>query len=399
MGTFPLVSLFSNSIPNSQTIYVRVFNSTTQCVNGISTFDVIVNPEPTTENVSNLSYCDDDSDGDDTNGFVQNIDLDSQIPGILGPLQDINDYTVTFHENQMDATSGVSALTSLYSNTTAHQQTIYVRVMNNATGCVNDDFTFDVIVDPLPDFRVTSPQIVCLNGPSLTIGPEGPAAVYDYVWTDPNGNMIISQDITITSGGLYTVTATTTDGTSCSRTREIQVDESIIATITEDDVTIVDDSDNNSITIDPTNLGIGDYEYALTNENGIFVYNYQDDPFFENLEGGFYNILVRDKNGCGTAPFLVSIVAFPKFFTPNNDRINDTWKVKGADSRFFPNSQIHIFNRYGKLIARLEIDGDGWDGTYNSKALPSDDYWFDINLIDGNGILVNRKGNFSLLRK
>ncbi len=51
------------------------------------------------------------------------------------------------------------------------------------------------------------------------------------------------------------------------------------------DVTIVDDSDNNSITIDPTNLGIGDYQYALIDEDGIQT-SFQDLPFFENLHRG-----------------------------------------------------------------------------------------------------------------
>jgi len=248
---------------------------------------------------------------------------------------------------------------------------------------------------------VVKPQIVCLNGPVLTIGPENATAVYDYVWTDPSGNNIISENINISSGGLYTVTATTTDGTSCSRTREIQVDESIIATLTQEDVTIVDDSENNSITIDPTSLGIGDYEYALVDENDNFIRNYQDDPFFENLGGGFYVVLVRDKNGCGTASFLVSVIEFPKFFTPNNDGLNDTWAIKGADSRFFPNSQVYIFNRFGKVVAEIDIDGDGWDGTFNSNLLPSDDYWYNVTLIpsDTTKPTINKKGNFSLLRK
>ena len=255
-GALPLGSPFSNSVPFSQIIYARVYNSLTGCSNGISNFNAIVNPEPTTENASNLSYCDDDLDGDDTNGFVQNIDLDSQITEILGPLQDPDDFNVTFHETQMDATDGTDALSSPYTNTLANQQTIYVRVENKDTQCVNDDFTFDVIVNPLPEFTVTSPQIVCLSGPDLTIFVENPAAVYDYVWTDPSGNEIIGSQITISSGGLYTVTATTTNGTGCTRTREILVNESSVATITDADVTIVDDSDNNSITIDPTNLGI-----------------------------------------------------------------------------------------------------------------------------------------------
>ena len=404
-GSFPLGltgnRLFSNSVPFSQIIYVRVFNSDTGCANGISNFNVIVNPEPTTENASNLSYCDDDDDGYDTNGFVQKIDLDSQITEILGPLQDPDDFNVTFHETPTDATNGMGALPSPYTNTTANKQTIYVRVENKDTECVNDDFTFDVIVNPLPEFTVTSPQIVCLSGPSLTLFTEFPDAVYDYVWTDPNGVEIgYDDEITIKSGGLYSVTATTTNGTNCSRTKEILVNESIIATITDADVTIVDDSDNNSITIDPTNLGIGDYQYALINEKNGMTTAFQDTPVFENLAGGFYTIVVQDKNGCRPdANLMVSVIEYPKFFTPNNDGKNDTWAIIGANSRFYPSAQINIFNRFGKIVAQIEVDNPGWDGTYGGKRLPSDDYWFSIMLVDRNGNARERKGNFSLLRR
>ena len=211
--------------------------------------------------------------------------------------------------------------------------------------------------------------------------------------------MIVGSQISITTGGLYLVTGTTVDGTNCSRTREIQVNESIVATITDANVTIVDDSENNSITIDPTDLGIGDYEYALEDENGQILFTYQDSPVFENLPGGFYTILVRDKNGCGEVSLDVSVVEFPSFFTPNNDGINDTWAIRGANSTFFPDSEVNIFNRFGKVVAQIEIDNPGWDGTFNGKTLPSDDYWFAIRLIDRNGILRERKGNFSLLRR
>ena len=41
-------------------------------------------------------------------------------------------------------------------------------------------------------------------------------------------------------GGTYYVTATTTDGTNCSRTLSIEVEESEIATVTLDDITVQD---------------------------------------------------------------------------------------------------------------------------------------------------------------
>ena len=386
---------------SEEKLFIRIIDisSPSRCVFDQSTVTIIVYPEPTAVEPPNQPYCDDDADGDDTNGFVQNINLDALILDILGPSQSIGDFTVTFHEDPLDLPAGGNALITPYANTQQDRQTIYVRVENNDTGCVNDDITFEVIINPLPAFKVTSPQIVCLSGPPLTLFVENPATVYDYVWTAPNGNEFISEEITIESGGLYTVTATTTNGTDCSRTREIQVNESIVATITDADVTIVDDSENNSITIDPTNLGIGDYQYALINEDGIQT-SFQDIPLFENLTGGFYTIVVEDKNGCRpNATLEISVIEYPKFFTPNNDGINDTWAIKGANSTFYPNAQINIFNRFGKVVAQIEVDTPGWTGTYGGKTLPSDDYWFSIVLVDRNGNARERKGNFSLLRR
>ena len=400
-GTNSLVSPYENIIPNRETIYVRVLNSVTGCTNGISNFDVIINPEPTFEAVSNLSYCDDAQDGDDTNGIIQSIDLESQIPGLLGAAQDPDDFNVTFHLSATDASSGDNLLDSPYTNSNS-TETIFVRIQNKRTSCINDDATFDIIVNPLPDFNVTSPQIVCLNILPLNIAVENPQDVYSYRWINENGEVISTNDnVDVSIGGIYSVTATMTNGTNCARTRTIQVNESIIASFTEDDVTIIEDSDNNSISINNVNgnLGIGQYEFALEDEDGNNIRNYQDDPLFENLDGGIYNILVQDKNGCGVAELLVSLVTYPKFFTPNNDGNNDAWILKGANLEFYPESDISIFNRFGKLVAKIPIDSQGWDGTYNGKLLPSDDYWFTITLIDRFNNQKKKTGHFSLLRR
>jgi len=55
---------------------------------------------------------------------------------------------------------------------------------------------------------------------------------------------------------------------------------------------------------------------------------------------------------------------------------------------------VNIFNRYGKLIISLDNNSIGWDGTFNGKPLPSDDYWFEAKFIDGKTF----KGHFSLIR-
>jgi gliding motility-associated-like protein len=147
------------------------------------------------------------------------------------------------------------------------------------------------------------------------------------------------------------------------------------------------------------------YQYAILNTDNntrIPFAGFQDTPLFENLEGGIYKIIVNDKNGCAPdATLLISVIQFPKFFTPNGDGKNDTWVIKGANKTFYPNSSIRVFNRFGKLVAQIPIDGDGWNGTYNGKKLSSDDYWYTITFIpaDLTKPTINKKGNFSLIRK
>ena len=409
-GDNTLRTPYTNSTPNRETIFVRVYDSATRCANGISNFDVLVNPEPVFTRVSNLSYCDNDLDGDAANGIVQNIDLESQIPLLLGASQDPDDYTVTFHHSQTEATSGNLPIASPYANSET-TETIYVRVQNRATSCINDDATFDIIVNSLPEFNVTSSQILCLNDLPKNIFVENPEAIYNYEWQDASGNAIGDEDnLDITTGGSYTVTATTTNGTNCSRTATIKVTESNPAVLLNRYITIVDEGNNLgsernlSIVIDvvTNDLGPGDYQFALKNDDENTTTLFQDEPLFENLEGGIYTLIVNDKNGCSpNATLQVSVLQFPEFFTPNGDGKNDTWKIKGANKTFYPNSSINIFNRYGKLVAQLPIDAKGWNGTYNGKKLSSDDYWYNTTLIpaDTTKQAINKTGNFSLLRK
>ena len=262
--------------------------------------------------------------------------------------------------------------------------------------------------------NIDDPQIVCLNNTPLILEAENPDAIYDYQWTNEAGE-VLGNDRTlgVVAAGKYTVTASDILPNGCSRSRTIVVKESNIATLEESFITIIDEAtnigntDNISISIDiiSNNLGPGEYQFAITNEDTGKRYpfsGFQDEPVFENLEGGIYTITVNDKNGCAPDTELqISVIQFPKFFTPNGDGKNDTWDVKGANKIFYPNSSIDIFNRFGKLVAQIPIDSQGWDGTYNGTKLPSDDYWFRVQLIPANTskIPVNKKGHFSLLRR
>nr|WP_231385508.1 MULTISPECIES: T9SS type B sorting domain-containing protein [unclassified Flavobacterium] len=121
---------------------------------------------------------------------------------------------------------------------------------------------------------------------------------------------------------------------------------------------------------------------------------FQSTPIFENVPGGFHELIIENNDGCGRILKNIAVLDAPKFFTPNSDGYNDYWNLKGINSPFYKNAIIFIFDRYGKLLKQLSPSSLGWDGNYNKEQLPSDDYWFTIKLEDGR----EAKGHFSLKR-
>ena len=157
--------------------------------------------------------------------------------------------------------------------------------------------------------------------------------------------------------------------------RTITVVPSDVATISNIEVT--DTSNNNSISFDA--IGEGDYEFALNDPNGP----YQDEPFFDNLPPDLYTLYTRDKNGCGISEKEISVIGFPRFFTPNGDGVNDFWQIKGISDRNQVEGNVSVFDRYGKLLVIINPGGPGWNGHYNGTLLPANDYWFKVTLADG----------------
>lgn len=83
---------------------------------------------------------------------------------------------------------------------------------------------------------------------------------------------------------------------------------------------------------------------------------------------------------------------FPKFFTPNGDGYNDTWKPQEPVASLV--NYVYIFDRYGKLLKRLGRN-ESWNGEFNGRPMPSDDYWFRSE----STTLEKITGHFSLIRQ
>ncbi len=409
-------------------IWISVFNKDTKCRYGITPLIINIYPEPNIPNIANFTHyiaCDNTSDSnqDDTNGINGDIALNSKISEVLKnyPTNEHSNFKVTFHGELAHAQAGTNPLNGNKYQNTSNNQPIYVRVLNTKTSCVNDDLSFNIIINPLPSFTINAPEFVCLDNPTVTNDNVGATLTinaaninnYTYKWTLKNNPTSLGTDpfLKITKGGTYVVTATMKGTTGCYKTKEVTIKESISPILNDDDIVIIDDTNNSGldtysikIITDNQNLGIGGYQFELnyTDDYGTLppLRPFQDEPLFENITGGLYTVVVNDKNGCRPNAILeISVIQYPKFLTPNGDGKNDTWKIKGANSSFYHASNITVVDRHGKIVAIIPIDSDGWDGTYNGKTLPSNDYWFKIQLIDRKGKIHQHQGHFSLIRR
>ncbi|SDS59830.1 gliding motility-associated C-terminal domain-containing protein [Formosa sp. Hel1_31_208] len=349
---------------NPQIIYALVTNTTTGCTN---IAELQLEASSTASNNTILEVCDDDGTED---GFY-NFNLVSTLNDILFGLP--TDLEIVFYETYEDALIEDNPLATSYTNTTPYSQTIYARV-ENANACFGIS-EIQLRVFELPNIVTQEDLYYCLNFFPETITLTGGLIDdtpnnYYYEWSTGEDEF----EIEVNEPGTYTVRVTSTDG--CFKDRVINVLPSDIATFT--DIQITDATSNNTITVFVSGDGI--YEYALDDPNGP----YQESNIFENVSFGFHTVYVRDiENDCGTIDELVSVIGFPKFFTPNGDTYNQYWQVKGISSDFQPNSQILIFDRYGKLLVEVDPLGAGWDGTFNGTNMPASDYWFVVTLEDG----------------
>lgn len=293
---------------------------------------------------------------------------------------------VVFYENLEDVTLEQNPLPNIYNT----ESTVVFARLENLNQC-EDILEIELQVNPSPNFSLQQVHLLCTDNPNLSIA--GPYGFDIYIWFKEEGNsrtaVSNNQQIDIQEIGNYIlevgyVYEVNGETLICSSYKDFTVLPSNKAVL--EDILIEDISENNTVQVMVS--GDGDYEFSLDDEP------FQDEAFFDDVAPGFRTISIRDKNGCGSIEELISVIGYPKFFTPNGDGINDFWQIIGVDNNFQTNTSVTIFNRYGKQIARIGPKDGGWNGMYNAEALPASDYWFSAILEDGREF----KGHFALKR-
>ncbi len=130
------------------------------------------------------------------------------------------------------------------------------------------------------------------------------------------------------------------------------------------------------------NAMLQEYERILRSVN--FTYLNEVDSLQETSK--IINIRLNDgKDFSGTYERIVLLsrdvaLDIPSAFTPNNDRANDTWKITAYQDAEKLNTVIRVYSQKGILVFETNKLENEWDGEYNGAPLPSDVYYYTIEM-------------------
>lgn len=142
---------------------------------------------------------------------------------------------------------------------------------------------------------------------------------------------------------------------------------------------------------------------TLTLSPGIFQsYLWQDASALDHYtvkHGGTYSVTVT--NACGTGFATLHVLepackwSFPDVFTPNNDGVNDVFKIINGYN--LTNYTLAIYNRYGQKVFETGNYLHGWDGNYlNKPSVPGAYVWYCT--FKESDVLRSVKGSVILLK-
>ncbi|MCF4102330.1 T9SS type B sorting domain-containing protein [Gillisia sp. M10.2A] len=337
-----------------------------------------------------------------TSGTAE-IDLTALNTGLAQNYPDPDVYKADFFQSLSDVENEKSIINP-HSFEGTEGQTLYATITNLSTGCTSLPIQFTLNISEFPDVDIPEEVLLCIDSNEdlvtpVTIGTQLQGG-FTYEWSifnDPDGDgeenalFVISENLEV-----ETLSVTITNiNFGCSNTYTTALHyygppDGVEVKITGNDF-------DGGYQVTASSLSsVGEesiYQYSLDN-TGVW----RNDPVFKNVPAGKHVIFSREINGCGSAvsdQFI--LIGYPRYFTPNADGYNDVWNVVNDPN--FSIQKVYIFDRYGNLLKQLNPSLGGWDGTFNGKSMPSNEYWFLVEVKDfETGSISKYKGHFTLTK-
>ncbi|PWT71191.1 MAG: hypothetical protein C5B59_18630 [Bacteroidetes bacterium] len=257
----------------------------------------------------------------------------------------------------------------------------YSVVATDYNQCQTSD-TVSLTVYPLPSVHIAGETIICKDQKTILDAGMGFAT---YTWQDGSQ----SEQFMASDTGYYRVRVTDTH--QCANADSVHI-------------TDFAQGPRNFLPDDTVICNYGEY---LIQANGNFVlYTWNTGESTSSIKvksAGMYTLQVEDGLGChGTDSIIVTtkdcdaLLSFPNAFTPNNDGINDVFRLRYPGRA--QNYQLEIFNRWGQLMFRSSDPYAGWNGLYQNQPQPLGTYVWMVKFTDRNGKNQMMKGTVELIR-
>jgi len=261
-----------------------------------------------------------------------------------------------------------------------------------------------VFVNQPPTLDVISNVAICKDVQTHTIQLTGasatePAQTYTITATSTSnifdvltvgaGNVLSYRLKADAPAGTATVAVTirdnggTTGGAidSLRRTFTITVNALPVITITSDKGASISKGDIVKLT------AAGGSTYVWTAADGII--SGQRSPVLEvkPMANASYEVTAASAAGCtAVGSFALSVVVDFKvdavnILTPNGDGRNDRWVIRNLDS--YPDNEVKIYDRAGRLIYSRRNYSNDWDGTVNGSPLAEGTYYYILTIQNG----------------
>ncbi|MDE7149063.1 MAG: gliding motility-associated C-terminal domain-containing protein, partial [Bacteroidales bacterium] len=322
-------------------------------------------------------------------GLPQDTGLCTEMPLCLNPVADLTPDKVIWYFIDANGTKTVLRqdanpdLTYCWNQVDALQNGLYYLDVSHQ-GCLSVSDTVRLTVYPLPDIRIDGPAFIC-DGDTVTL-----AAVSNTQGSNrwsPSGQT--TEAIRITEAGRYAVTRTSEYG--CADSADIRLEARPLPYFT--------------LPAD-TSLCRGT-SFMIYGPDGMDAYVWHDgleekDRLAE--DEGWY-ILTAFRNECGFSDSLYVHLTFcgqfhfPTAFTPNDNRINDTWgAISAAKEEDMAEYDLMVFDRNGKKVFHGKRISEQWDGKYKGQLCPPGVYTYSFRALEKEeGIKYQSSGTVTIV--
>ncbi|MHC1731873.1 MAG: gliding motility-associated C-terminal domain-containing protein [Bacteroidales bacterium] len=225
---------------------------------------------------------------------------------------------------------------------------------------------------------------------SISVTVQGGTPPLEFTWTGPGGFTSNETSLTSLVAGTYNLGIVDASGCILSQDYTLTAPESMNITVVTADASCPDTPD-------------GSIDLTVTGGSGTLAYLWHDGVTSADRTAilpGDYAVTVTDENGC-EQPSTVTLgvigencLRVYEIITPNGDGRNDTWHLHNAE--LYPDAEVFVYTRWGKLVYHSSNATDQWDGTFNGKLLPNDSYHYVIHLNNGS---EPRTGIISIISK